>query len=127
MLTAFELIKAVVDPMCERRFGRIVNITSGSVNADVRAGALECARAALTGFAPGLHVRSRSIMSPSTGCFPVSSTRNRIESLITNTANAEGRSREDVRATFEARNPTRRLGNRAGLPAPGCAVRRPAI
>ena len=30
MLAAFDLIKAVVDPMIDRRFGRIVNITSGS-------------------------------------------------------------------------------------------------
>ena len=37
MLTAFELIKAVVDPMCERRFGRIVNITSGSVKSPIPA------------------------------------------------------------------------------------------
>ena len=35
MLTAFELIKAVVDPMCERRFGGIVNITSGSVKSPI--------------------------------------------------------------------------------------------
>ena len=32
MLAAFDLIKTVVDPMIERRFGRIVNITSGSVS-----------------------------------------------------------------------------------------------
>ncbi|HBP60086.1 MAG TPA: short-chain dehydrogenase, partial [Alphaproteobacteria bacterium] len=31
MLAAFDLIKGVVDPMIENKFGRIVNITSGSV------------------------------------------------------------------------------------------------
>src|SRR6266550_1700171 len=33
MLTPIMLIKATVDGMCERKFGRIVNITSGSVKA----------------------------------------------------------------------------------------------
>ena len=31
MLSPIELIKAVIDPMIARRFGRIINITSGSV------------------------------------------------------------------------------------------------
>ena len=31
MVVAIELIQKVIDPMCEREFGRIVNITSGSV------------------------------------------------------------------------------------------------
>jgi len=31
MLAPIMLIKATVDGMCERKFGRIVNITSGSV------------------------------------------------------------------------------------------------
>lgn len=35
MLTAIELIKATVDGMVERRWGRIVNITSGSVKAPI--------------------------------------------------------------------------------------------
>ena len=35
MLTAIELIKAVIDPMIEQRFGRIVNITSGSVKSPI--------------------------------------------------------------------------------------------
>ena len=35
MLTPIMLIKATVDGMCERRFGRIVNITSGSVKSPI--------------------------------------------------------------------------------------------
>jgi 3-oxoacyl-[acyl-carrier protein] reductase len=31
MVVAVELIQKVIDPMCQRKFGRIVNITSGSV------------------------------------------------------------------------------------------------
>ncbi len=38
MVVAIELVQKVVDPMVARKFGRIVNITSGSVkNATVRA------------------------------------------------------------------------------------------
>ena len=63
MLAAFELIKAVVDPMIENRFGRIVNITSGSVKSPIaQLGLSNGARAALTGFCAGLHARWRSIM-----------------------------------------------------------------
>jgi 3-oxoacyl-[acyl-carrier protein] reductase len=35
MLTPIELIKATVDAMIERRFGRIVNITSSAVKAPI--------------------------------------------------------------------------------------------
>ena len=31
MVVAIELMQKVIDPMCQRRFGRIVNITSASV------------------------------------------------------------------------------------------------
>ena len=111
MLTAFELIKAVVDPMCERRFGRIVNITSGSVKSPIPAlGLSNGARAALTGFCAGLSRQVAQHNVTINGLLPGQFNTDRIEALITNTANAEGRSREDVRATFEGRNPTQRLG-----------------
>ena len=35
MLTAFELIQAVIEPMIDQKFGRIVNITSGSVKSPI--------------------------------------------------------------------------------------------
>ena len=55
MLAAFDLIKAVVDPMIEHKFGRIVNITSGSVKSPIpQLGLSNGARAALTGFCAGL-------------------------------------------------------------------------
>ena len=55
MLTPIELIKATVDPMMERRFGRIVNITSGAVKAPIEIlGLSNGARAGLTGFVAGL-------------------------------------------------------------------------
>jgi 3-oxoacyl-[acyl-carrier protein] reductase len=55
MLTPIELIKATVDGMIARKFGRIVNITSGSVKAPIdELGLSNGARAGLTGFIAGL-------------------------------------------------------------------------
>ncbi|MFN7087451.1 MAG: SDR family oxidoreductase [Burkholderiales bacterium] len=55
MLTPIELIKATVDGMIARRFGRIVNITSSSVKAPIEElGLSNGARSGLTGFVAGL-------------------------------------------------------------------------
>jgi 3-oxoacyl-[acyl-carrier protein] reductase len=55
MITPIMLIKAVVDGMIERKFGRIVNITSGSVKSPIpELGMSNGARAGLTGFVGGL-------------------------------------------------------------------------
>ncbi len=55
MLTPIELIKATVDGMIERKFGRIVNITSAAVKAPIPIlGLSNGARAGLTGFIAGL-------------------------------------------------------------------------
>lgn len=55
MLAPIALIRASVDAMVARRFGRIVNITSGAVKAPIGAlGLSNGARAGLTGFVAGL-------------------------------------------------------------------------
>jgi 3-oxoacyl-[acyl-carrier protein] reductase len=55
MLTPIELIKATVDAMAARGFGRIVNITSGAVKAPIDTlGLSNGARTGLTGFIAGL-------------------------------------------------------------------------
>ena len=55
MLTPIELIKATVDGMAKRGFGRIVNITSSSVKAPIDVlGLSNGARSGLTGFVAGL-------------------------------------------------------------------------
>ena len=54
MLTPIMLIKATVDGMAQRKFGRIVNITSGSVKSPIpELGMSNGARAGLTGFVAG--------------------------------------------------------------------------
>ncbi|MFE8643940.1 SDR family oxidoreductase [Sphingomonas sp. NCPPB 2930] len=55
MLTPIELIKATVDGMAGRGFGRIVNITSGAVKAPIDVlGLSNGARSGLTGFVAGV-------------------------------------------------------------------------
>lgn len=54
MLTPIELIKATVDGMMARKFGRIVNITSSAVKAPTSRGLSNGARAGLTGFIAGI-------------------------------------------------------------------------
>ena len=55
MVVAVELIQKVIDPMCQRKFGRIVNITSGSVKMPLAGLDLSSgARAGLTAFLAGV-------------------------------------------------------------------------
>jgi 3-oxoacyl-[acyl-carrier protein] reductase len=55
MLAPIFLIKSVIDGMIDRKFGRIVNITSGSVKSPIpELGMSNGARAGLTGFVAGL-------------------------------------------------------------------------
>jgi len=55
MLTPIELIKACVDDMAARGFGRVINITSGAVKAPIDTlGLSNGARSGLTGFIAGL-------------------------------------------------------------------------
>lgn len=55
MVAPILLIKSVIDGMIDRKFGRIVNITSGSVKSPIpELGLSNGARAGLTGFVAGL-------------------------------------------------------------------------
>ena len=61
MLTPIELIKATVDGMIARKFGRIVNITSAAVKAPIDVlGLSNGARSGLTGFIAGLVAQGRA-------------------------------------------------------------------
>ena len=111
MLAAFDLIKGVVDPMIENKFGRIVNITSGSVKSPIpQLGLSNGARAALTGFCAGLSRQVARHNVTVNGLLPGQFNTDRIEMLIANMAKTEGRTPAEVRTTLEERNPTGRLG-----------------
>ncbi len=111
MLTAFSLIQAVIDPMIKQKFGRIVNITSGSVKSPIPAlGLSNGARAALTGFSAGLARQVAKNNVTVNGLLPGQYNTDRIETIIANTAKAENISLEAARDMLEKRNPCRRLG-----------------
>ena len=62
MLAPIELIKATVDAMAQRGFGRVINITSGAVKAPIDVlGLSNGARSGLTGFVAGLSRQPRLI------------------------------------------------------------------
>lgn len=58
MLTPIEMIRATVDGMMTRKFGRIVNITSSAVKAPTSRDLSNGARAGLTGFIAGIARRT---------------------------------------------------------------------
>ena len=113
MLTPIELIKAVVDGMAERGFGRIVNITSGAVKAPIDIlGLSNGARSGLTGFVAGLARqpklagRNVTINNLLPGAFDT-------DRLKTTLAGAAAKTGQPIEAVAEARkqhSPARRFG-----------------
>jgi 3-oxoacyl-[acyl-carrier protein] reductase len=113
MLTPIALIKATVDAMAERGFGRIVNITSAAVKAPYEAlGLSNGARTGLTGFVAGLarqpRLASRNVTINNLLPGPFDTER-----LRSNTATVAGKSGQTFEALWESRrksNPTQRFG-----------------
>ncbi len=112
MLTPIELIKATVDHMIERRFGRIVNITSSAVKAPIEIlGLSNGARAGLTGFVAGIArktVRSNvTINNLLPGPFATDRLRGTMEAI----AKRSGRTLDEVSSERQAANPAGRFGD----------------
>ena len=113
MLTPIELIKATVDGMAERGFGRIVNITSGAVKAPIDIlGLSNGARSGLTGFVAGLARQPRLASRNVTinGLLPGAFDTDRLKVTM---AGAAAHSGQTVEAIAEARkllSPARRFG-----------------
>ncbi len=112
MLTAVALIKAVIDPMAARGFGRIVNITSSAVKAPIaELGLSNGARCGLTGFVAGL---ARAVAGDGVTINNLLPGRFDTERLAANLAfNAErsGRPLAEVRKEAERRIPVGRFGD----------------
>jgi 3-oxoacyl-[acyl-carrier protein] reductase len=112
MVVAVELTQKVIDPMVRRKFGRIVNITSGSVKMplvglDLSSGA----RAGLTAFMAGV---ARSVAASNVtinfllpGAFDTDRLRTNIEA----NAKAKGIPFEQARTDRMAAVPARRFGS----------------
>ncbi|MGH7038459.1 MAG: SDR family oxidoreductase [Stellaceae bacterium] len=111
MLTPIALIKAVVDGMMARRFGRIVNITSSAVKAPIDIlGLSNGARAGLTGFVAGIARKTVRHNVTINNLLPGPFDTDRLRSNIAMVAERAQRPREEVRREREQQNPAGRFG-----------------
>jgi 3-oxoacyl-[acyl-carrier protein] reductase len=114
MLTPIELIKATVDGMIERRFGRIVNITSSAVKAPIDIlGLSNGARSGLTGFVAGLARKTVAYNVTINNLLPGPFETDRLRATMTGAAKSSGRTIDEVMAERRAANPARRFGDPA--------------
>jgi 3-oxoacyl-[acyl-carrier protein] reductase len=114
MLTPIMLIKAVVDGMCERRFGRIVNITSVSVKSPIaNLGMSNGARAGLTAFCAGLARQVARYNVTINGLLPGPFLTDRLRSGIEYDARRQNVSFDSLLAQRSQANPAGRLGDPA--------------
>lgn len=112
MLTPIELIKATVDGMMERRFGRIVNITSSSVKAPIEVlGLSNGARSGLTGFVAGLARQTVRHNVTINNLLPGVFNTDRIRATAQAMATKQGQSLEDTLAARAKAIPAGRLGD----------------
>ncbi len=111
MLTPIELIKATVDGMMARKFGRIVNITSAAVKAPIPIlGLSNGARSGLTGFVAGLArqtvMHNVTINNILPGLFETDTMVSRIDAM----AKQSGKTFEQVKQERLKTIPAGRLG-----------------
>ncbi|MCZ8218203.1 MAG: SDR family oxidoreductase [Acidovorax sp.] len=112
MLTPIELIRATVDGMAARGFGRIVNITSSAVKAPIDIlGLSNGARSGLTGFVAGVS-RSKIAARGVTinNLLPGKFDTDRLAATVTAAAGKAGKSVDEVRATQQSQIPAGRYG-----------------
>ena len=114
MIVAIELIQKVIDPMSERKFGRIVNITSSSVRAPLAGLDLSSgARAGLTAFLAGV---ARSVADKNitiNNILPGPFDTDRLRSNINKAAETQGKSVKDIAAQRMSAVPAKRFGDPA--------------
>jgi 3-oxoacyl-[acyl-carrier protein] reductase len=111
MLTPIELIKATVDGMMARKFGRIVNITSAAVKAPIEIlGLSNGARAGLTGFVAGLSRKTVINNVTINGLLPGPFDTDRLRSTGVAEAQKRGMPVEAVMAERAKLNPAGRFG-----------------
>ena len=114
MLTPIALIKATVDGMIGRKFGRIVNITSGSVKSPIPTlGMSNGARSGLTGFVAGLARQVARHNVTINNLLPGPFLTDRLRANSATAAAKAGRSVEEEIAARMASTPTGRPGDPA--------------
>jgi 3-oxoacyl-[acyl-carrier protein] reductase len=116
MLTPIELIKASVDGMAARGFGRIVNITSSSVKAPIDVlGLSNGARSGLTGFVAGV-ARTTKLASANVtinNLLPGIFDTDRIRNMAKGTSEKTGQAVDTILDARRAGVPAKRLGTPA--------------
>jgi 3-oxoacyl-[acyl-carrier protein] reductase len=113
MLTPIELIKATVDGMAARGFGRIVNITSSAVKAPIDfLGLSNGARSGLTGFVAGLARTSRLASANVTinNLLPGAFDTDRLRGTMIGASQKTGKSVEEVMDARRKTIPAQRFG-----------------
>jgi 3-oxoacyl-[acyl-carrier protein] reductase len=111
MITPILLIRAVVDGMIAKKFGRIVNITSGAVKNPIpELGLSNGARTGLTGFVAGLARRTVAANVTINSLLPGPFETDRLRSTLEFNAKASGNSVDEVRRARTQANPSGRFG-----------------
>jgi 3-oxoacyl-[acyl-carrier protein] reductase len=116
MLTPIELIKATVDGMAARGFGRIVNITSSAVKAPIDIlGLSNGARSGLTGFVAGVARTTKLAGNNVTinNLLPGAFDTDRLKTTMQGAAQKSGKSMGDVMDARRITIPAQRFGNPA--------------
>ncbi len=114
MLTPIELIRATVDKMIERRFGRIVNITSAAVKMPIEIlGLSNGARAGLTGFVAGLSRQTVAHNVTINNLLPGPFATDRLLQTAERLAHDSGKTIEAVMTARKAAVPAGRFGEPA--------------
>ncbi len=114
MLTPIELIKATVDGMMKRGFGRIVNITSGAVKAPIDVlGLSNGARSGLTGFVAGLARKTVAHNVTINNLLPGPFETERLLTTAAASARGTDKTPEQILAARRAANPAGRFGQPA--------------
>jgi 3-oxoacyl-[acyl-carrier protein] reductase len=111
MITPILLMRAVVDGMIARKFGRIVNITSGAVKAPIpELGLSNGARTGLTGFVAGLARKTVRHNVTINSLLPGPFETDRLRSNLAFNAKNTGKTVEELRKARESANPAGRFG-----------------
>lgn len=112
MLAPIFLIKATVDGMIDRRFGRIVNITSAAVRAPIPIlGLSNGARSGLTGFVAGLSRQTVKHNVTINNLLPGPFETERLRKTMEGGAKAAGRSIDEEMEIRRKGNPAGRFGD----------------
>ena len=118
MVTAIELTQKVIDPMVRRKFGRIVNITSGTVKMPLAGLDLSSgARAGLTAFLAGI---ARTVASNNVTInfiLPGAFETDRLRTTLEGSARKQGVDYDVVATQRKNTIPARRFGDRDELGA----------